>query len=292
MDTLDKLKQVELQMLKDFHEVCKTNDLHYIIAFGTMIGCVRHKGFIPWDDDIDVAMPYDDYIKFLNNGQVLMGEKYIIQDTVNDPKYRYPFLKIRLKHTCLLNKWTHKYPTKTEGIYIDVFPILYLPRDKRLRRRIEISNIIWGQSFRNYHFGRVTETRGGMLRKCAAFTFWVINKITPKMFPLKLCWKNARKANDSNSDELYICDFSYPTSMKEFRLPKNVFDTCILMDFENIKVCMPRDYDSIMRNMYGDYMKVPPENERKTHHFYYINFDKSYDELSEQELLSIIKNER
>ena len=118
-ETLDKLHQVELEILDDFVSVCEKHKLRYFLTGGTMLGAIRHKGFIPWDDDIDIGMPREDYDKFIKIGSEALGNKYTLDCFELNKKYYLPFAKIKKNNTIFdegLDDKNHK------GIFIDIIP--------------------------------------------------------------------------------------------------------------------------------------------------------------------------
>ena len=123
MDNFDveskKLQLIELDIFKSFLMVCKKLDLKYFLAGGTLLGAIRHNGFIPWDDDIDVIMPREDYEKFLEKGQALLEKKYFIQNYKTDPEFVLNFTKIRNSETTFIEK-TSKNRNINHGIYIEI----------------------------------------------------------------------------------------------------------------------------------------------------------------------------
>lgn len=125
-----ELRKVEVEILKEIHKICTENDLQYYLCGGTLLGAVRHKGFIPWDDDIDIVMPRDDYNKFITlclNGK--LDKQYILQNTDTEPEYHLPFTKIRKKHTFFDEEGVRKLKIH-KGIFVDIFPLDYSKKNE------------------------------------------------------------------------------------------------------------------------------------------------------------------
>ena len=269
---LELIKKRELELMKEFHRICEETNLKYVLAFGSMIGCIRHNGFIPWDDDIDVTMPYNDYVKFVNIADGYLKQDYFLQTPDTDPGYLYPFIKIRLKNSCVLSSYPPSGKFKEQGIYIDIFPALNVPKSKALQRKIKISNLIWSQISRMDSWNIIKASKRSIIGKAIMCLLFLINRILPKGYPNKKLFKKALSVKDEDSDELYIGDFySEFNSINDYRLPKDVFENRFLHKFEDSEFYMPSEYDSIMRKMYGDYMKLPPVDERKTHGFVFVS---------------------
>jgi len=274
---LELIKKRELEIMKEFHRVCDEANLKYVLAFGSMIGCIRHDGFIPWDDDIDVTMPYDDYIKFIEVANEYLKTDYFLQTPDTDYGYYYPFIKLRLKNSCVLSSYPPSGKFKEHGIYIDIFPTLNVPKSKFLLKKIKFSNLIWSQISRMDSKIIIKASKRSLVGKAIMYILYILNKIFPKGYPNKILFKNALAVKDEESDELYIGDFySEFNSINDYRLPKDVFDNRFLHKFEDAEFYMPCEYHSIMEKMYGDYMKLPAEDKRKTHGFVFVSDKMSY----------------
>ena len=141
-----KLRQVELDMFKAFLSACKTLNLRYYLIGGALLGAVRHKGFIPWDDDIDIGMFREDYEKFKKKAQKFLPEYYFVQTNETEPAYPLSFIKIRDNRTTFIETSVKKFPIN-HGVYIDIFPLDYYPKNKlsqfylKFRKKVIYSRI-------------------------------------------------------------------------------------------------------------------------------------------------------
>ncbi len=122
MEKIKKLKEIELELFKQFVRICEKNSLRYFVVGGTALGAVRHKGFIPWDDDIDVALPRGDYEKFLSIAQSWLPENMFLQTYITDKNYPNPFAKLRRSDTAFIEKSASRIKMN-HGVYIDIFPL-------------------------------------------------------------------------------------------------------------------------------------------------------------------------
>lgn len=274
-DTLNKLKKVELEILKDFIAICKKYDLPYFATGGTAIGALRHQGFIPWDDDIDVCMLRKDYDKFMEVGPKEFGDKYIFMTTDSEPKYPLMFGKMVKKGTRFIEDAYQQadYPL---GIYIDIFPYDQTPEDEKLRRKYQKKtwNIARMHVLTLIGNPKLPDSMTGIKKGIASAGCHVVHflfrlfRITPAKTAKKyLTW--ATRCPEPESD-LYI-DYSYITGENLMIRTKTSFPT-IEVPFEDITVSMVRDYDSFLRPEYGDYMELPPEGERHNHYATFIDF--------------------
>ena len=262
MKTIDasELKRIQIDILDCFDAFCKKNGIHYWIDYGTLLGAIRHKGYIPWDDDIDIGMLREDYHKAeklfneQSDGVILLQTPGIYKD------HRYPFGKLVKTDTIL-------YEYGEEGIqssvYVDVFPYDNAPEDERIRKKI----------FKKRDFlGRIRRIqlplRAGVSqsKKRLYGILSAVMKIVPKGFINRALDRNARRF--SRTDSKYVCSFTDPYEIKYVVVPKKIFQKYIEVEFEGKMYPAPAEYDYWLKKYYGDYMTLPPENERQGHHVF------------------------
>lgn len=270
-EQIAQLKQTELEILKVFIQVCEKLKIRYFVVQGTLLGAVRHQGFIPWDDDIDVGMLREDYQIFLEKGQALLPEKYFIQTHRTDRAYPHGFAKIRNRHTAFVETTCKNLPMN-HGIYIDVFPFDYYPDTWWEREWLEIKKFLLRYRIRSILFipsdhGR---TAASLLRK-------IIKKISQKLYP------SVHQALDEQY-ELYFyskrsrlrANYGSPWGKRE-RIPSKWVEEQTVLTFEGLKVYAPLYYREYLTKVYGSYMELPPPEKRIPHHYVsYINFEKAY----------------
>lgn len=257
----DDLKIICKNILKKFTEICKEHDLKYSIFYGTLIGAVRHGGFIPWDDDIDVVMPRKDYEKLLK--LQYEDDQYEIKNYRYTKDYFYPFSKMIDKNTVVIEKSRAE---KNMGVFIDIFPIDYVDNynngfdkdiAKALKNRIFMCHLAgstdkkYAKSIANY-----------IIKKAAHFIM--------DPFRLRLIEKFDKEFIKENGE--YCINFVNNAEGESQLLKAEYWDNLIAMKFEDIEVMGFADYDAILTKKYGDYMKLPPKDRQATHH----SFDSYY----------------
>lgn len=273
---LGLLHSVELEIVKEFHRICEENHLRYVLAFGSMIGAVRHKGFIPWDDDVDIVMPWEDYCEFNRIANNASTPDFMVQNTNTVERHVYPFSRFVKKRTCAIIEYPYKY-YHNQAIYIDVFPALFIPASKLKFRHIQISNFFYSQVARMESPSPYKNTKRGFFARSVMFAFYCLNKVIPKKFCYSRMMKRALSVNERKAKGYYIGDlYSETNAISQFQMPLDVFNKRVLMKFEDTELYMPKEYDTILRNMYGDYMDLPPEDKRKSHNFLYVSDKMSY----------------
>lgn len=251
--TIDEVKKIQLSILKRVTHFCEENDLRYYLCAGTMLGAVRHKGYIPWDDDIDIMMPRPDYEKLLMKFKVdnLQLHHYNTTD-----HYYYPFAKIGAEHTRL--KETLSTQASTMGINIDVFPLDGYPASEE-----EIQQ----------HLTKIKELKKRLYSKISV----VNNRLAwyKKMYIKAVAYLINGKRTAQKIDEI-AKEFDFSSSPNagiavwgyEERevCPKKVFTSGREIEFEGSFFNGPKDYDTYLTRVYGNYMQLPPKDQRVSHH--------------------------
>ncbi len=259
-DILKELQEIEYDILIEFDRICKKHNLKYILTAGTLLGCVRHNGFIPWDDDVDVAMPREDYNKFIEiYEKELDTDKYYFQSLETDDKYGLPLSKLRRKGT-IFKEQTNPYPKEEQGVWIDIFPM-----DKISENKI-ISFLTYCKVFyyktiiaHKQHFTFASKGIKKIIFSIIKFNslFYSIDYAKKRYFSI-LNKENKKKTNN-------IINYGGAYLLKEIT-PRDIIDDIITHPFEGKQFNIPKDYDSYLTRLYGDYMKLPPEEKRASHH--------------------------
>ena len=256
---LSEIKNIELEILKYTTNFCEKNNLKYILGYGTLLGAVRHKGFIPWDDDIDILMPRKDYDKLCK----IWGKsnRYKLLDCRNDKEYIYPFVKIIDSYTRL-----KEYDTLVQtnlGIYIDIFPYDGVPEDESRRRKLlkKCANL---EKMRMHSMMSVEKIMHSDPKKnIGRKMLWkVLNRIGPARLS-RIIEKTIAKYSVSNSKwQGCLCTRFPEREIMSYKVWKGTTE----LEFEGQEFKVPLNYDEMLKINYGDYMKLPPEEERCLKH--------------------------
>ncbi|ADB47133.1 LicD family protein [Acidaminococcus fermentans DSM 20731] len=272
--TISEMKKISLDILKDVAKYCDDNNLHYYICGGTLLGAVRHKGFIPWDDDIDILMPRPDYLKFVKsyNGS---NKRYIVKSIENSADYWRTFAKVFDLHT-YLEEDCIRVPKKDNGVFIDIFPVDGLPKS-RIRQAIffkeqEFLNFLYHGSAWNYTKSfKYADSKDylakfkGKLRTLLKYIAITILNPLPTSSLIHLINKNAMRFDYNQANEVAaIVDCHYGGSRE--RMPRKLFEKQIPFEFEKTYFWGSAAWKLYLRNMYGDFMELPPLKNRVTHH--------------------------
>lgn len=256
---VEEVKLCELEILKFIHQLCEKSDLRYYLAYGTLLGAVRHEGFIPWDDDIDIMMPRKDYEKL--SKLMCKNEKYRLISLETDNNYAVPFAKIVDNDTILKQKY--KFIEKSElGVYIDIFILDGIPSDSVAARNHtnKINKIIKRWYWSNTGFAETKKFLHNIIRYIAIVPYKIVGA---RQYALRL--QEELKKYDFDNCEMVAEIGGLDPFIKCSHLRKN-FEPSYLAKFENCNFYIPKDYDSILRRTYGDYMK-PPKEHTSGHNF-------------------------
>lgn len=249
MISLEELKRIELDILKCVDKYCRDNDLRYSLGGGTMLGAIRHKGFIPWDDDIDIMMPRPDYDKFVKgfsgyHPDLICG----IYET--DSSWPYAFCKVYNNKTY----WKEHGYRKGLGVFIDVFPIDGYPSGKYKRKfyilKLEVlKRLLYIKSQNCENWKRVLSK---------PFIFFVPFSFLQKQIKSMLQRYPYEKSKFAGA--------SVGAYAEEECYPRYVFDEYMDVDFEGIPFMCISKYDIYLKQHYGDYMKLPSMEDREFRH--------------------------
>lgn len=245
---MEKLRQHEQLILDEFVKICDKHGLKYYLMWGTLLGAVRHQGFIPWDDDIDVCMTRKEYKQFLKIAPKELDSKFFLQTNKTDKYHPVSFAKIRLNNTAFYseNDNNHK---RHHGIFIDIFPM-----DSRKR------NASFFYKVKQKLFHKINQHICSYRQGQSTKSTWYL-----RIFPCSwlAAWRN--KLSEGKGE----CYQLLSTHVFE----ADCFDPVIKLEFAGKKYSAPHNYDKILTTLYGDYMQLPPEDKRIAHLPSYISFD-------------------
>ena len=261
--TSEELRNVQLcefECLKEIKRICEKNSIPYFLIGGTLIGAVRHKGFIPWDDDIDVGMLRKDYDRFLEVAKEDLNKKKFFLQTPNTENgcYDYELARIRLNNTHFVEEHREKLSLH-DGFFVEVFPYDDLPETekacKSYSKYFKYMKRILGIR-KGYRYGVTNnKTKRRMFYLVANLTRIIpFNYLHNKMINYHM------KYNENNTEKVFILAGAY-NCIKESHLRKTVSEYTEL-EFEGDLFSVPKNYDLFLREQYGDYMQLPPEEKR------------------------------
>lgn len=266
-----KIQIAILMIAKDIEAICDKYNIPYFISSGTMLGAIRHKGFIPWDDDFDIGMKRREYDRFIEICKREMDQnKYFIQDEYTEENYAFSFCKIQLNNTYFMESFSENVPIK-HGIFVDVFPYDNIPNNEIKRRVFLIKNhllknILWVKC--GYGDDEHKKKLSYKIMKTISFLY-SIKRLKKQRRKLLYKYNNTSTAKSFSSD--------YPRE----QLNNSWFNDLKKYEFENTYFLGFKEYDTYLTFMYGNYMQLPPESERISHTQTVVDFG-PYDKVLEE----------
>ena len=263
-DTLRKVQNTMLSMAKDVVRVCEANGIRYFLDGGTMLGAIRHKGFIPWDDDFDMGMLREDYEKFLVVAKEQLAGKYFIQTMHSDEKYGFWFAKVRLLDT-VYESAGEMNTSEYNGFYLDVFPYDNYPDGEKERKKT-VRKI---EFFKRALLAKTDYPIWNLKDGFSLSRFLSYKALKFALFPIgkdkiaNAYDKTAKAFNGRKTRDVFPQGNS---RSGKFHMEARYFADYVSKPFEDTSFSVLDSYDIFLSTLYGDYMTLPPEGERENRH--------------------------
>lgn len=266
---MENVKEVEKEILNEFAGVCEQLHLKWYAGYGTTLGAVRHKGFIPWDDDIDVVMLRRDYETFCKEAPALLPDNYFVQNLESEKEYCQPFAKLRRSDTTFWEIGTQN-DDINHGIYMDIFPLDYYPENPISKIVFMMKRVIYDNFL--YQAGDIQKLQG--YRKMFARIYKCLKgNLTRREAGIKK--EKLVKKYAAKNGKLVSCMVS--DTPKREAVPMDVYGEGVKLPFDDMEIIVPSRYDYYLTRVYGNYMQFPPEEERvPLHTCNIIDTEKSY----------------
>lgn len=264
---LQKLHQIELSILDEIIRICELNHLTYFSVGGTTLGAIRHNGFIPWDDDIDIGMLRDDYEQFLKIAPTQLKSGYVLQHFSTEKNMPTYFAKVRKDGTEFVENY-FKDLKMHHGVFLDIMPFDYIPEDMEHRRKYRRSAQFWGQLYISKTLKTTCSTVPVKHRTLANISRGILHIL---LMPVSKNWLFNKldhilsQYNHSGSRMVSSRGIPAFECMEKDILPVRKHK------FETMEICIPTNADKVLTTQYGDYMQFPPEDQRVSHAPYRIN---------------------
>lgn len=268
MSRLEQLHKVQIFILKEIKRICEKFEIEYFLDSGTLLGAVRHKGFIPWDDDIDIGMTIDNYFKFLEAADKDMNSAFFIDNYYNNKGCATVFTKIRLKNTRLIELKGAAGSGHNE-IFVDIFPYYFVSDNYFIRKMDAWKMILKTQIFFSMSGGRAWAGENIFKRiKFIPIEILAVFSSKEKIF------KKLDLMITRYKDTGYMCSHSGGGFYTRWCFPAHVFSEFTFVEFENELYPAPKRYDEYLSICYGRYMTIQREEERVTHNIIDLDFGK------------------
>lgn len=270
MDELDALKTAQLFIAKEIKRVCEKCNIQYFLDSGSMLGAVRHQGFIPWDDDMDIGMLDKDYQRFLQIAPQEISDDFFIDNFQNNSDNGLVFSKVRLRGTKYIESKGNPLAKHNE-IFVDIFPYYYISDNELIRKTEGLLMAIISQAIMSKSGYKVWKG-DSKLKRVKFIPSDIIGHIfSKKTMHSWIDWLYGKHLNTSR-----VCVHA-GSCYDYWFFPVEIFEKYIDVSFENIDFPIPENYDLYLKVAYGDYMKLPPVEQRITHQIQKLDLGKYSD---------------
>lgn len=259
-ELLRRVQLTQLEILREVRRVCRENGISYFLCCGTFLGAVRHRGFIPWDDDLDIGMLRKDYDRFCEIAPKAFSPRFCLQSWHTEPGYALPFAKVRLRNTLYVE--AKGAALSENGIYIDVFPFDYAPEDpqqQRLHAR-ELNNLFRMKMMKSGNKPWMEKDKVNWKKRLGYFLY--------QLKAIRWSQEQLIKAYDDLAKSIpegtLLCRQRGLTRLDLYE--KEWYDNLTDYPFERDRFPGPRDYDRVLSAQFGDYMTLPPQEQREDRH--------------------------
>lgn len=268
---LAEMKQIELRVLKQIREICEAQGFRYFLVGGTLLGAVRHQGFIPWDDDIDIGMPRPDYERFIDYC-LSHDVPFKVMCNRSEKNYGYLYAKAMAPDTVILEESSNRYDVDM-GIYVDIFPVDGLGDTraeavKKLNKTRFKRELLVAANWKKFSRSKTRPVYYEPIR-LAFFCMSRGSSFGKLIRKIESCYDK-----DGFDKKNFVGAVCGAYRNREI-VPREVVAETVSLPFEDTEFRCPKEYDAYLTAIYGDYMKLPPEEKRITHHSFQAYYKES-----------------
>lgn len=260
--SIEKIQQVQYEMLVELDRICRKHQIVYQLFSGTLLGAVRHQGFIPWDDDLDVCMLREDYNRFIEICETELSDAYFFQRPETDPYYLLQFGKLRKNNSSFVENTFSKEPSH-HGVYIDIFPFDSVEIESA-KGKFQILSFFILNRMNLVRSKAIADLNPNPLKRFIRNSVRVTMYLFPRKLMNFLLMKLTRLFEGEEVSDL--CSGEGKENVLGYLTTKKAFYDVIEIPFESGNFYAPREYDAVLKQIFGEYMTPPPLEEQVPHH--------------------------
>lgn len=260
--TLEELQSCMLEITKKIHQICEKHELRYWLSYGSLLGAIRHDGFIPWDDDMDIMMPRKDFYRFLEVAQEELGDDYFLQTPDTDHNYtilNVP-VKVRDNHTTVIEEWDKNYH---QGAFVDIFIMDFVGDDPSAYFKVRKKTAMLASLKMRIDFHQLAG-----IKKYIRILLQLLCKPIPCRTLFHYIEKQGQKFVAHDDKDSSMCATGLEHVEKDIYTLESIFPLQ-LHTFEDAEFYIPHDAKKLLSDAYGNYLQEPPLEERIPHGIYY-----------------------
>ena len=261
-DLVKKIQQKDLEILDEVARVCSLLNITYMLSSGTALGAIRHRGFIPWDDDIDIMMPRVDYDRFMREAPEVIDSNFFVQSYLSEPKHPSFYMKVRANGTVMRER-SYASADRHLGVFIDVFPLDRVP-DGHFVRRLETLAYHYFDALRHMTTWRICCRKAHPVRRILRCSLYPLARLIGLRRINR--WEDRFRGRNRNNQSAASTAADCLVGRYGTYFDWSLFSRTILVPFEGRHFPIMIGYDAYLIRLYGDYMTPPPEDMRKSRH--------------------------
>lgn len=259
---INKIQKVQMRIMDEIHRICVKKNYRYYLIGGSALGAIRHNGIIPWDVDIDIAMPRKDYEQFLSEGYKELSDSFSLHYHETDRDFGSVHALVVLNNSEIV--FTYEVGSKLKnrfGIFVDILPLDQWPDDDNKKQK-QIRDIKRIRLLTSLHSGTLIRKEDSSIERCTKKIISAVLRFVVPRYKINKMLQNVMKKYDTEDEGKYWCSMASHYSLDKLTMPKEYFGSPILHSFSGREYFVPEKVELYLKQLFGDYMKEPSEESK------------------------------